>query len=177
MDLEGCGQAREQDQNHQRQDRRELRARNQSGEYDAGQHDDRDDVPTCARGQVPQQGASSIATGSDLRVVVAAGGVRLDRFLAEADQLGSRSRASKALERGKVFVNDREATPADAGRRLEDGDRVRSWMDRPGSARRRWGRAGADGELRILYQDSALIVVNKPAGVLTVPLPAGDHGP
>ena len=76
-----------------------------------------------------------------------------------------------------MFVNDREATPADAGRRLEAGDRVRVWMDRPGSARRRWGRSGADGELRIVYQDSALIVVNKPAGVLTVPLPAGDHGP
>lgn len=76
-----------------------------------------------------------------------------------------------------MFVNDREATPADAGRRLEVGDRVRVWMDRPGSARRRWGRSGADGELRIVYQDSALIVVNKPAGVLTVPLPAGDHEP
>jgi len=112
-----------------------------------------------------------------LRVVVAAGGTRLDRFLAEPAQLGSRSRASKALERGKVFVNDREATPADAGRRLEAGDRVRIWMDRPGSARRRWGRAGADGELRIVYQDSALIVVNKPAGVLTVPLPTGEHEP
>jgi 23S rRNA pseudouridine1911/1915/1917 synthase len=76
-----------------------------------------------------------------------------------------------------VFVNDREATPADAGRRLEAGDRVRVWMDRPGSARRRWGRSGADGELRIVYQDSALIVVNKPPGVLTVPLPTGDHEP
>lgn len=112
-----------------------------------------------------------------MRVVVAAGGTRLDRFLAEPAQLGSRSRASKALERGKVFVNDREATPADAGRRLEAGDRVRIWMDRPGSARRRWGRSGADDELRIVYEDSALIVVNKPAGVLTVPLPKGDHEP
>jgi 23S rRNA pseudouridine1911/1915/1917 synthase len=50
-------------------------------------------------------------------------------------------------------------------------------MDRPGSARRRWGRASAaqDG-LQIVYEDAALIVVNKPAGLLTVPLPRrGDE--
>jgi 23S rRNA pseudouridine1911/1915/1917 synthase len=48
-------------------------------------------------------------------------------------------------------------------------------MDRPGSARRRWGRASAaPGKLQIVYEDSALIVVNKPAGLLTVPLPRDD---
>jgi 23S rRNA pseudouridine1911/1915/1917 synthase len=71
-----------------------------------------------------------------------------------------------------VFVNDTEATPDDAGRRLLPGDRVRVWMDRPGSARRRWGRASAaHGTIQIVYEDAALIVVNKPAGLLTVPLP------
>jgi 23S rRNA pseudouridine1911/1915/1917 synthase len=114
-----------------------------------------------------------------LRFVITADadGARLDRFLAGAEQLASRQRASRALERGKVFVNDAEATPADAGRRLRTGDRVRVWMDRPGSAHRRWGRAGrAQGRLQIVYEDPALIVVNKPAGVLTVPLPKrGDE--
>jgi 23S rRNA pseudouridine1911/1915/1917 synthase len=179
MDLERRRQAREQDQEQERQHRRDLRARKEHGEDDAGQHDDRDDVPACARGQVPQQGDSSIATESDFRFVVAGGaaGVRLDRFLAEPAQLGSRRRASLALERGKVFVNDAEVTPADAGRRVKAGDRVRVWMDRPGSARRRWGRPSASpGALQIVYEDSALIVVNKPAGLLTVPLPRrGDE--
>ena len=57
------------------------------------------------------------------------------------------------------------------------GDRVRVWMDRPGSARRRWGRGGAaQGDLQIVYEDPELIVVNKPAGLLTVPLPRrGDE--
>ena len=116
----------------------------QGDEDDRGQNDDRDDVPACARGQIPQQGASSIATESDFRFVVGAdaAGARLDRFLAEPGQLGSRRRAATALERGKVFLNDAEVTPADAGRRLQSGDRVRVWMDRPGSARRRWGRGG-----------------------------------
>jgi 23S rRNA pseudouridine1911/1915/1917 synthase len=50
-------------------------------------------------------------------------------------------------------------------------------MDRPGSARRRWGHSpAAHGGLQIVYEDQSLIVVNKPAGLLTVPLPRrGDE--
>jgi 23S rRNA pseudouridine1911/1915/1917 synthase len=97
-------------------------------------------------------------------------GVRLDKFLAAVDRVGSRGRASEALARGKVFINDEEATPGDAARRLAVGDRVRFWTDRPGSARRRTLRAPKAGELRIVYEDEALVVVNKPPGLLTVPL-------
>jgi 23S rRNA pseudouridine1911/1915/1917 synthase len=43
-------------------------------------------------------------------------------------------------------------------------------MDRPGSARRRAVRPAGPGELEIVYQDDALVVVNKPSGLLTVPL-------
>jgi 23S rRNA pseudouridine1911/1915/1917 synthase len=178
VDLERRGQAREEDEEQERHYGLELCPWDEDHENDRGQCDDRDDVPACARGQVPQQGASSIATESDFRfvVVTAAGGTRLDRFLAGAGQLGSRGRASAALERGKVFVNDVEVTPAEAGRRLQAGDRVRVWMDRPGSARRRWGTPAAHGGLQIVYEDQALIVVNKPAGLLTVPLPRrGDE--
>ena len=64
-------------------------------------------------------------------------GLRLDKYLAAADRAGSRAKAAAALERGKVFVNDREMTLADAGARLEAGDAVRLWMDRPGSSKRR----------------------------------------
>jgi 23S rRNA pseudouridine1911/1915/1917 synthase len=99
-------------------------------------------------------------------------GVRLDKFLADASRLGSRGRASWALERGKVFLNEEEMGPGDASRRLGGGDAVRLWMDRPGSARQRTRRASSDGEqLQIVYEDDALIVVNKPAGLLSVPLP------
>ena len=97
------------------------------------------------------------------------GGVRLDKFLAAADRLGSRARARSALERGKVFVNDEEAGPADASRRLTGGDAVRVWIDRPGSARA-LREPAAIGGLRIVFEDDDLFVVDKPAGMLAVPL-------
>ena len=45
-------------------------------------------------------------------------GVVLDKFLAAADRLGSRSRAAMARERGKVFVNGAEAGEAEIRMRL-----------------------------------------------------------
>jgi 23S rRNA pseudouridine1911/1915/1917 synthase len=98
-------------------------------------------------------------------------GGRLDKFLAHAARVGSRGRATLALQRGKIFVNDEEVTSHDGARRLRSGDRVRVWFDRPGSARRRGVRPAMPGELRIVFEDGALVVVDKPAGLLTVPLP------
>ena len=94
-------------------------------------------------------------------------GTRLDKFLAHADRLGSRSRAAAAIERGKVYLNANLAT--DGSTRLAQNDVVRVWMDKPGSARRPT-RPGPRGDLDIAYEDDVLVVVNKPAGVLTVPL-------
>jgi len=105
-----------------------------------------------------------------------AAGSRLDKFLAAADRLGSRGRALDALAKGKVFVNDAEAAAADAARPLRTRDVVRVWMDRPGSARRRAGVRQA-GALQILYEDDALVVVDKPAGLLTVPLQQRSDAP
>lgn len=95
-------------------------------------------------------------------------GLRLDKFLAETGRLGSRRRASVALDRGKVFVNDIEAPRDAAARRLAVGDLVRVWIDRPGSARGRVPRRS--GDLRIVFEDDALMVLDKPAGLLAVPL-------
>jgi 23S rRNA pseudouridine1911/1915/1917 synthase len=53
------------------------------------------------------------------------------------------------------------------------GDVVRVWRDRPGSARRNTRPRTFSG-FRILFEDAALIVIDKPAGLLTVPLP--DRG-
>jgi 23S rRNA pseudouridine1911/1915/1917 synthase len=102
-------------------------------------------------------------------VGAAGAGLRLDKFLADRERLGSRSRALAAIERGKVFINDEEASTADAARRLSALDRIRVWMDRPGSAKRRPGPHQAD-DLDILYEDDDLIAVNKPPGLLSVPL-------
>lgn len=96
-------------------------------------------------------------------------GTRLDKFLAATERLGSRGRAAAALERGKVLVNGRDTSAVDAGRRLAPGDIVRVWMDRPGSAARPLRRI--DGGLRIVYEDAEVLVLDKPAGLLAVPLP------
>src|SRR5258706_212422 len=96
-------------------------------------------------------------------------GIRLDKYLAAPDRAGSRARAFAALERGKVFVNDREMSAADAGARLAAGDAVRLWMDRPGSAKRR-ASLGDDRDLPIVYEDDALVVLNKTAVLLAPPL-------
>lgn len=96
-------------------------------------------------------------------------GVTLDKFLAAPERLGSRSRAAAARERGKVFVNGAEAGQADVRLRLKMGDEVGVWEDRPGSARRR-AAPFTSGPLRILYEDQFLIVLDKPAGLLAVPL-------
>src|SRR3990172_8526648 len=96
-------------------------------------------------------------------------GTRLDKFLAARSRPRRRARACAAIERGKVFVNGLEAAVAAAATKLAAGDIVRVWMDRPGSARRR-ARTGPHGELPIVYEDDELIVVNKPAGLLAVPL-------
>ena len=103
-------------------------------------------------------------------VTDAEAGERLDKFLAAADRAGSRARAVDALDRGRVFVNDREVSRADAGSRVAAGDVVRLWVDRPGSAKRR-ATLGERRDLPIVYEDDRVVVLDKPPGLLAVPLP------
>jgi 23S rRNA pseudouridine1911/1915/1917 synthase len=102
-------------------------------------------------------------------------GVRLDKFLAAPDRAGSRGRAVSALERGKVIVNGADTSLEDAARRLSTGDVIRIWMDRPGSSRVR--RVTIIPRLDVLYEDDWLYVIDKPPGLLAVPLPRRDAAP
>jgi 23S rRNA pseudouridine1911/1915/1917 synthase len=102
-------------------------------------------------------------------VDAAAAGLRLDRFLAAGERLGSRRKAAEALARRKVFLNEREVTAADAATLLSAGDQVRVWIDRPGTSKRPRS-IGEPRDLRIVYEDEHLVVLDKPAGVLAVPL-------
>src|ERR1043166_7564423 len=97
-------------------------------------------------------------------------GARLDKFLAAGHRVGSRARAVESLDRGRVFGNEGEMTRAPGAPRLAVGDIVRVWSDRPGSAKRR-AHLGDDRDLPIVYEDDALVVLNKPAGLRAVPLP------
>lgn len=98
----------------------------------------------------------------------------LDKFLAAPTRLASRSRAANARECGKVFLNGAEVPGNQVKVRLKEGDEVRVWEDRPGSSRRR-PFPFKSGELHILYEDRFLVVLNKPAGLLAVPLERRDE--
>ena len=102
-------------------------------------------------------------------------GVRLDKFLAAPGRAGSRGRAAHALERGKVLLNGKDTAFEDASRRLTVGDVVRLWTDRPGTSKPR--RTPDLGSVRIVFEDDALFVVDKPAGLLAVPLPVRGEAP
>ena len=119
-----------------------------------------------------------------------AAGERLDRWLAAPERLGSRKRAADALARGKISIDGTELGVRDGGRILVAGERVRIWIDRPGSgkgnkglaerARTRGGASargrgrGRGAPLSILHEDADCLAVDKPAGLLTVPRPGGE---
>lgn len=68
----------------------------------------------------------------------------------------SRKESKNIVEDGLVFVNDRLITfPS---KKIEKGDKIKILES---------GRKSAIPELKILYEDAQLIVINKPAGLLT----------
>jgi 23S rRNA pseudouridine1911/1915/1917 synthase len=99
-------------------------------------------------------------------------GARLDAWLARQSDVGSRGRASEWIARGKVYHNGAATEASSAGLRLRAGDRVGLWVDRPGSSRT-VDRAVHDARslLEVVHEDAALIVVNKPPGLIVEPLP------
>jgi 23S rRNA pseudouridine1911/1915/1917 synthase len=116
-------------------------------------------------------------TDSPWTIGPAAAGVRLDKFLAAAERLGSRARAMAAIERGKVYLNGAETTRDRAAEPLAEGDVVLLWMDRPGSAKRRPSTVRAASHVPIVYEDEMLLVLNKPPGLLVVPLDRRSEAP
>jgi 23S rRNA pseudouridine1911/1915/1917 synthase len=100
-------------------------------------------------------------------------GLRLDAFLAARGAAPSRAAAQRLIERGAVTVN---GEPRAKNHRLAPDERVavdEPAVDEPGAA------PGAGSEpvpFEILFQDEHVMVVEKPAGVVTHPA-AGHHGP
>ncbi|HZS44493.1 MAG TPA: RluA family pseudouridine synthase [Blastocatellia bacterium] len=113
-------------------------------------------------------------TKPELEVSADEAGERLDKLLAA--KLGSRSKAKTALEKGRVFLNDKEASLTDAGYAIKKGDRIRLWLDRPGSAKMTTNRGPHRSGLWIIYEDEDLLVINKPAGLLVHPLDDEEGG-
>ncbi len=101
-----------------------------------------------------------------LDVPEAAAGERLDAFL--AGPLGSRSRAQRLIDDGRVRV---DGAARAKGYRIAAGERVE--VDEPEPPE---PQDAGDVAFAVVHEDDAVLVVDKPAGVVVHP-GAGVHGP
>lgn len=99
-----------------------------------------------------------------LSLRVEQGGLRLDKYLAQAYPELSRSQMQKLIEAGQVTVNSRLAK---ASQRLEAGDLVVASV--PSLAPTEL--AAEDIPLNIVHEDDDLLVINKPPGLTVHPAP------
>lgn len=99
-----------------------------------------------------------------LQFTVDRAGIRLDRYLAQECPELSRSHLQKLISEGYVTVNDRVVKRSF---KLDSGDKVSAIIPPSTST------LGAEEmPLNIVYEDSDLLVVDKPAGLIVHPTPS-----
>jgi 23S rRNA pseudouridine1911/1915/1917 synthase len=98
-------------------------------------------------------------------------GMRLDRFLRSKSGVLSRTRARDLLASGAVSLNGKRVKIA--SRPLNPGDRVEVYVP---PARRTSPTPPGAPPFRVVYEDSAVLVVDKAPGILVQPTPEGDRG-
>jgi 23S rRNA pseudouridine1911/1915/1917 synthase len=91
----------------------------------------------------------------------AAAGRRLDAYLAEAIPTVSRSRVRRGIDQQLALVN---GEPQRASFRVSVGERIEVTV--PGAAE---GPQAEPIELDVLYEDDAIVVINKPPGMVVHP--------
>jgi 23S rRNA pseudouridine1911/1915/1917 synthase len=100
---------------------------------------------------------------------VAADAPRLDQYLAGLLAGESRSRVQRLIAQGHVWLNDRPARP---GTKVRAGDRLSWEVPQPAPSR----LEAEPMDLRILYEDEDLVVIDKPAGLVVHPGPGHSTG-
>ena len=105
----------------------------------------------------------------ELTVPPTAAGNRLDRFLADALSHLSRARVQALIREGHVRLNQRPAKPSESVRSAD----VVSWEE-PAPVETALVPQAMD--LSVLYEDDDLLVINKPAGLVTHPAPGNEAG-
>jgi 23S rRNA pseudouridine1911/1915/1917 synthase len=120
-------------------------------------------------------------TKYEFRVPEEAAGLRLDQCLGRYVEPLSRSTARVALDLGAVFVDDRRVKVA--SRRVFVGQHIAVHLG--GAFQRAQKQVGRDARAedearlpayRVLFEDEHVVVVDKPAGLLSAPTPEGDWG-
>ncbi|MEZ3589559.1 MAG: RluA family pseudouridine synthase [Muribaculaceae bacterium] len=96
--------------------------------------------------------------------------LRVDKFLVSRMQKSSRNRIQQAAEAGCILVNGKAVK---SNYRVKPLDVVSIVMDRP---RYELEIIAEDIPLDIVYEDDALLVVNKPAGLVVHPGHGNYHG-
>jgi 23S rRNA pseudouridine1911/1915/1917 synthase len=89
--------------------------------------------------------------------------VRIDKFLSNRITNASRSRLQAAADAGNILVNN---TPAKSNYKVKPNDDIQIVMDYP---RHELKIIPEDIPLDIVYEDEAVIVINKPAGLVVHP--------
>ena len=101
------------------------------------------------------------------KLVCEESGVRLDKFIADADIGVSRSAAVGLIESGDVFLN---GNTANKKQKLKTGDEVTVCIPDPVP----YEAKAENIPLDIIYEDDDLLVVNKPKGMVVHPA-AGNY--
>jgi 23S rRNA pseudouridine1911/1915/1917 synthase len=115
-----------------------------------------------------------LAASFAFEVAAEEAGARLDRFLAERPEIAavhiSRTRVKALLEEGAATVGGRVAR--DASQRLQMGDSVTLQVPEPEPAEPQ----GEDIPLNVVFEDTHLLVVDKPAGLVVHPASGHETG-
>ncbi|MDE2778493.1 MAG: RluA family pseudouridine synthase [Chloroflexota bacterium] len=112
----------------------------------------------------------SSSSETRVRELVASGdSTRLDRFLAEQERELTRSRIHSLIGEGLVTLNGRVARPA---QKVKTGDRVILTIPPV----RESDLVPQDIPIEVVYQDSDIVVIDKPAGLSVHPGPGHPDG-
>jgi 23S rRNA pseudouridine1911/1915/1917 synthase len=96
-------------------------------------------------------------------------GRRLDQFLSETGLNLSRSQAKKLIEAGNILLNQRPTKPS---AHLKAGDRISGTLPQPKSLSLKPELLPLD----IIYEDSSIIVIDKPSGMVVHPAYGNPSG-
>jgi 23S rRNA pseudouridine1911/1915/1917 synthase len=92
-------------------------------------------------------------------------GQRLDKFLSTESRIGSRTKAENLIQTGDVQVNGQKVKPS---YKVIAGDTIKI---QPPLVPNMTEVVPADGDLDIIFIDEAVIIINKPAGLVVHPAP------